>query len=45
MGGTVEIVVVVVGEPDAESMAMMGRMGDALGAVVVEPDVATLSLG
>jgi hypothetical protein len=39
---------VVVGgalDPDAEATAMMGRNGGPVGAVLVEPEVATLSLG
>jgi hypothetical protein len=46
LGGTpVGLVVVVVVDPEAEAVAMTGRNGAAVGAVVVDPDVGRLSLG
>ncbi len=40
IGGVVGVVVV----PEADAVAITGRMGGPVGAVPVDPDVGTLSL-
>jgi hypothetical protein len=37
--------VVVLDVPEADPTAMTGRMGEVVGAVLADPEVATLSFG